>query len=115
MAIFHIAHAADWRDALAAGQYAVSTRGATLSQVGFIHASHAHQVEATGAAFYADDPEPLCVLEIDTDAAIAAGVDLIEEDGGEGEFFPHIYGAIDPAWVTHVWPARCDGDQFVWG
>ncbi|WP_061960765.1 DUF952 domain-containing protein [Demequina flava] len=115
MSIYHLAHVADWTAAVNDGRYTVSTRGADLAQVGFIHASHAHQVSTVAEFLYADDPEELCVLEVDTEAAIAAGVELIEEDGGEGEFFPHIYGAIDPNWVTRVWPARFADGRFIWG
>lgn len=30
------------------------------------------------------------------------------EDGGDGTLYPHVYGPIDPAWVTEVRPARFD-------
>lgn len=37
--IWHLAHRDDWEQACSAGAYRMSTRGATLDQVGFIHAS----------------------------------------------------------------------------
>ena len=42
--IYHIALAADWEQALRDGRYTISTRGLTLAEQGFIHASGAHQV-----------------------------------------------------------------------
>ena len=39
MAIFHVATRAEWEAADAVGSYQMSTKGATLDQVGFIHAS----------------------------------------------------------------------------
>jgi uncharacterized protein (DUF952 family) len=38
---------------------------------------------------------------------------VVEEDGGTGELFPHVYGPIDPAWVVDVLPAGFDeGGRF---
>jgi membrane protein insertase Oxa1/YidC/SpoIIIJ len=54
-----LALADEWRTAKACGEYRRSTRGLSLEQVGFIHASGAHQVEATYGRFYADAPEVL--------------------------------------------------------
>ena len=51
--IFHIAEADKWRAALAAGEYRWSTLDRTLEEEGFIHASEAHQWEATLERFYA--------------------------------------------------------------
>jgi uncharacterized protein (DUF952 family) len=99
MRIFHIATLADWEAAQAAGAYTTSTRGVTLEEEGFIHASRADQWEGVRAAFYADVTEPLVLLEIDTDLL---GVPVVEESPAPGvdETFPHVYGAIDPAAVV---------------
>jgi glutathione S-transferase len=105
MTIFHIAHRADWDAALAAGEYRVSTRGLTLDQVGFIHASSADQLSGVAGQFYRDDPEALVVLEID-DAALGDAVRW--EDAGEGELFPHIFRALHPTDVTAIVPAEFD-------
>ena len=43
MILHHLALVADWNAARMVGDYRVSTRGLTLEQVGYIHASHAHQ------------------------------------------------------------------------
>jgi len=105
MTIFHIAHRADWDAALVAGEYRISTRGLTLDQVGFIHASSADQLASVAELFYRDDPESLVVLEID-DSALDDAVRW--EDAGSGELFPHIYRALHPADVTAIVPAHFD-------
>lgn len=66
-------------------------------------------------ALHADDPSELCVLVIDEELVRADNVEVIEEDGGQGELFPHIYGSIRPAWVTDVRVAGFDADgTFRW-
>ncbi|WP_062076748.1 DUF952 domain-containing protein [Demequina globuliformis] len=114
MAIYHLALVRDWEAAVAAGEYRVSTLGRSFDEVGFIHAGHAHQVAGVAEAFYAGVTEPLCVLTVDVETALASGAELIEEDGGEGQLYPHIYAAIDPAWVTEVRPAGFERGRFVW-
>jgi uncharacterized protein (DUF952 family) len=101
MRIFHIATVADWEAAQASGAYTTSTRGVTLEQEGFIHASRADQWQAVRAAFYADVTEPLVLLEIDTDLLDAPVVDEPPAPGID-ETFPHVYGAIAPAAVVEV-------------
>ncbi len=49
--IYHIAAAADWERAVRDGQYTMSTRGLTLAEQGFIHASTAGQVALVANAF----------------------------------------------------------------
>lgn len=98
MTIYHLAHASEWDAARASGEYLTSSRGVTLEQVGFIHASTAEQLRGVAEAFYADDPEPLVVLSIDETAV----PDLRWEDIGEGRVFPHLYGPIVPTYVTGV-------------
>ena len=101
MRIFHIATLADWEAAQASGAYTTSTRGVSLAEEGYIHASHAHQWEGVRAAFYADVAEPLVLLEIDTDRL---GVPVVEEPPAPGvdELFPHVYGAVSPDAVVGV-------------
>jgi glutathione S-transferase len=62
--IYHIATAADWARAVRDGQYTMSTRGLTLAEQGFIHASTAEQVAVVANAFYRDVPD-LLLLVID--------------------------------------------------
>ncbi len=109
--IFHIAHRSDWDSAVVSGDYRVSSRGRTIDDEGFIHASTAEQLSATAIRFYADDPEPLVVLGVDEDRIAASGVELRWEGGSE--LFPHIYGAIVPQWVTAVHDAAFVYGRFV--
>ncbi len=76
------------------GEYRCSTRGATLDQVGFIHASTAAQLPAVANAFYNDATEPLVVLVLDDEAIRSSGTPVRYEDGGDGQLYPHIYGPI---------------------
>lgn len=89
--IYHLALANEWRDAKARGVYERSTRGQSLQQVGFIHASGADQVEATYGRFYADAAEVL-LLTIDPRRLTAAV--RWEPAPDTGERFPHIHGPL---------------------
>ena len=115
MTIWHLALESDWTAAVAAGSYRVSTRGLTLDQVGFIHGATHEQVAGVAARFYGDVTEPLLLLEIDADAVRASGTEVVLEDGGNGELFPHIYGPIDTAWVREATPARIKNGTLVVG
>jgi glutathione S-transferase len=89
--IYHLALADEWRTAKACGEYRRSTRGLSLEQVGFIHASGAHQVEATFRRFYAD-AEAVVLLTLDPGGLDAP---LRWEAAPEcDELFPHIYGPL---------------------
>jgi len=110
MAIFHVTTRADWEAAEAVGSYQMSTKGATLDGVGFIHASSAEQLPRVAAFLYAGTDEQLVVLELDDDGIRGSGIRIPWEDGGDGELFPHIYGAIDPRFVTAAHPAEFDAD-----
>lgn len=100
--VFHIASEADWAAALETGSYTTSTRGRTLDEEGFIHASRAEQWRAVRDRFHGDATEPLLLLEIDTDLL---DVPLVEEEvPGTGETFPHLYGPLGTAAVVRVVP-----------
>lgn len=115
MTIWHLALESDWTAAVAAGSYRVSTRGLTVDEVGFIHASTREQVAGVAALFYSDVTEPLRLLAIDADAVGASGTEVVWEDGGNGEMFPHVYGPIDIAWVREATPARIANGLLVVG
>ena len=108
MEILHVAHREDWEAALASGSYRVSTRGASLDDVGFIHASYRDQLQAVAEFVYAGDEAALCVLVLDPDRIQAVGTRVVDEDGGDGELYPHVYGPIEPGFVTAVLPAAFD-------
>ena len=113
MQLLHIAHRSDWEEGCRAGAYTTSTRGATLAEVEFIHAATADQVDGVAHTFYRDDPAELVVLVIDADAVRAAGTEIRHEDGGDGTSFPHIYGPLEPTWITEVRAARFTGGRFI--
>ena len=101
--IFHLALASEWAQAQATGSYTTSTRGRTLAEEGFIHASRADQWTGVRDRFYADVTEPLVLLQIDTDLL---DVPVVEEPPAPGvpETFPHIYGRLSPAAVVRATP-----------
>jgi uncharacterized protein (DUF952 family) len=101
--IYHLATASDWERAQQKGEYTTSTRGVTLEQEGFIHASRADQWEGVRDRYYADVDEPLLLLEIDTDLL---DVPWVEEPPAPdvSEIYPHVYGALKPAAVVGVTP-----------
>lgn len=99
--IFHIATVADWDEACRQGRYTTSTRGRTLAEEGFIHASRGDQWQTVHQRYYADVTEPLVLLVIDTERL---DVPVVEEAVPGGETFPHLYGALDPAAVVEVVP-----------
>lgn len=111
--IFHIAELDDWETALATGEYQQSTRNRSLSDVGFIHCSHAHQVEGVANAFYRD-AGPLVLLEIDV-SRLASRV-VREESVGSTETFPHLYGPLPTSAVVAATPlARGEDGRVVFG
>lgn len=92
--LYHLALEEDWQQARRDGVYSRSTRGMSLEEVGFLHASWSHQVEPTWQRFYGDGPE-LRLLVIDSTRLEAAGIPVREEPApGSGERFPHLFGAL---------------------
>lgn len=102
--LYHLALAADWTQALAAGEYRVSTLGRTVDDVGFIHTSFAHQVRGVADRIYAEVTDPLLLLQID-ESLLTAGW-RIDPVPGSVEGFPHVYGPIAVAAVVSARPAR---------
>jgi uncharacterized protein (DUF952 family) len=103
MLVYHVATAADWASARQTGRYTTSTRGRTLEQEGFVHASRADQWRGVHARFYADVQEPLVLLEIDTTLLGCPVVEEPSEPGGT-ETFPHLYGPVPVDAVLRVVP-----------
>ena len=108
--IYHIAALTDWEDALSSGEYRIATRGERLEDVGFIHASFAHQVERSGAVHYGDASEALVVLVIDP-TRLTSPVKVENLDGGSEEL-PHIYGPLPTSAVVDVLPVVVQEGQF---
>ena len=106
--LFHIALPNDWERGRRDGIYAMSTRGVTLADEGFVHCSRRDQVAATANRFYHDLDE-LVLLTIDE---AALDVPVRDEDlYGTGEAFPHVYGPIPVAAVVDArpWIRAADG------
>jgi uncharacterized protein (DUF952 family) len=101
MTIYHIAVERDWACAAQTGEYRVSTRGKTLDEQGFIHASDAHQVAGVANVIYRQD-DGLVVLEIDV-ARLRSEV-RYEGVPDSSELFPHIYGPINVDAVLAILP-----------
>ena len=107
--IHHLALPDDWAAAFATGEYAMSTRGVTLEQEGFIHCSTRDQVEATANRFYGD-VEQLVVLTIDP-RAVPSPIRFEPPVPGSDVLFPHIYGPLPIAAVRDAtfWIRGADG------
>jgi uncharacterized protein (DUF952 family) len=105
--IYHIARVVDWVAGVEAGAYTVSTRGRTLAEEGFLHASTAAQVAGVANAFYAGAGD-LVVLAID-EGLLSAQV-RYEEVPGAAEPYPHIYGPLNPDAVVATYPLEAGAD-----
>ena len=110
--LLHLALADEWAQALPVGSYDRSTRGMSLGEVGFVHCSYPHQVEAVAARFYDDllDDRDVILLVLHLDPE-RLDVNVVEEDlEGAGELFPHVYGPIPVEAVVRTEPmVRVDG------
>jgi len=111
--LFHAALPGDWAAAQASGLYEISTRGRTLAEEGFVHASYENQVERVVNAFY-DDLDELVLLVIDRDALNVEVVDESPTGDPADEHFPHVYGPVAVAAVGEVrtW-SRAPGEPWV--
>ena len=104
--LYHLALREEWQQACAEGIYRRSTRGLSLEQVGFIHASTAGQLPATFQRFYADAAAVL-LLTIDPLRLTRAGVEVRWESAPQGgELFPHLYGPLPLEAVVMAEPYR---------
>lgn len=95
--IYHIAFAADWDRAVAVGEYRISTRGATLEDHGYIHASQADQVAPVANAVYRDARD-LIILTIDPE--LVRSEIRYEKMPDADDPFPHIYGPLNTGAVV---------------
>ena len=103
--LFHVALAADWQQALVAGEYRVSTRGRSLAEEGFLHMSYAAQWPGVLDAYYRDLAEPLVLLEVDPDRVRSPVVVEPPPGAPEGaEAYPHVYGPLPVEAVVAVHP-----------
>lgn len=109
--IYHIAAVADWAQARRDGQYAMSTRGRTLAEEGFIHTSTAAQVALVANAFYRDARD-LVLLVIDP-GRVTQEI-RYEHVPGQDLPYPHIYGPlnVDAVVATRPFEPGPDGTFF---
>lgn len=113
-AVWHLAEAEHWERARTSrdGSYRRSTRGATLEEVGFIHASYPEQLPGVVKLHYQRVTEPLVVLEIDPALLAEAGVEVRLEPGDPTDpgspLFPHLHGPLPVAAVTRARPASVE-------
>lgn len=106
--IYHIAIASDWAQAQCDGEYTTSSRGRTLEEEGFIHASTAEWVAPVANLFYKGLPD-LLVLVIDTDRV---GPEVRYEQVADfGASFPHIYGPLNLDAVVDTRPLAAGPDS----
>jgi uncharacterized protein (DUF952 family) len=107
VAIYHIAFRCDWEKAIEHGEYRISTRGRTLDEQGFIHASDAHQVALVANFLYRPDEE-LIVLVIEPERLHAQVRYEYVPDSADP--FPHIYGPINADAVVATQALEFDAD-----
>ncbi len=105
--VLHLAHVDEWAAALRTGWFDRSTRGESLAEVGFIHASTSGQIRHTARTFYLDDPDPLLLLVVDVAQTESAGSALRWEPA-TGSRYPHVYGPIPVAAVVAAVPVAFD-------
>ena len=107
-AIYKICPAPAWREAECAGTYAGSADDA---RDGFVHFSTAEQLAGTLDKHYRGQTD-LLLIAVDTDTL---GASLRWEPSRNGDLFPHLYGALDPATVVavHDLPACADGTHAI--
>lgn len=109
---WHLAELVHWEAAVREGSYERSTLGATLQQVGYLHAAYPEQLPAVVRAHYARCADPLVVLEIDPARLREHGVEVRLEHADPADEtsgrYPHVYGPLPLSSVTRTRPAAVD-------
>lgn len=115
--IWHLTTRADWESALDTGSYTRSTRGHSLPEVGFIHASYPHQLADIAELLYTDGLDELVVLDLDFHALEAVGSMVVLEPGDPSDpdsaHYPHIYGPVPVSAVRRVLAGFAADGSFV--
>lgn len=104
--IFHLAEPSDW--AGSASEY----RTASLDEEGFIHCATAAQLDGVAHRFFPDHND-LVLLTIDPDSLDDA-VLVYEDSHGDGEEFPHVYGALPHGAVIGTGPYLRHLEEGLW-
>ncbi len=117
--IYHIVPLSEVRPGVREGGYTP----ARFVEDGFIHcAAGRDTVLAVANDYYASAPEPVMLLEIDTDRLIAAWrfEPAAPLDGGGtahleiASEFPHVYGALNLAAIVGIGTLVPGGNSFGW-
>lgn len=101
MRILHAALPEDWSAAHDSGSYDVSTRGVTIAEADFVHASTAAQLPGVLQRYYADVPA-VDLLVLDVERLEHEGATIRWEDGADDGPYPHVYGVIPTVAVAEV-------------
>ena len=103
MRILHAALPDDWARARENGSYDTSTRGVTLAEADFVHASTAAQLPGVLARFYLDLPAvDLLVIDVARLEHEGATVRWEPVEGAHDGPYPHIYGVVPTVAVVEV-------------
>ena len=90
--LYHLTFAADWAASRPSGLHAMSGRGMTLEQQGFVHLCFADQVPGVVSRYWQEPTAPVVLLTVDPDLLPHAVV--LENTSGGAERFPHFYGPL---------------------
>lgn len=104
--IFHLAEPADW--ARGTDEY----RTPSLEEEGFIHCSTAGQIGGVASRLYMDHND-LILLTVDPDALDDESL-VYEDLHGEGEEYPHVYGALPHSAVIATGPYLGHLEEGMW-
>lgn len=102
---FHLTTQQAWQEAQVVGSYSLSTKGKTLEEVGFLHASFADQLDQVAQSVFAGSTEALVVLHLDIEKLENSGITVKVEAASNGQLYPHVYAAIPCHLVDKVVPA----------
>lgn len=103
MRILHAAVPADWSFARDSGSYDVSTRGVSLAEAGFVHASTVAQLPGVLDRFYADLPAvDLLVIDVQRLEREGASVQWEAVEGADDGPYPHVYGVVPTVAVVQA-------------
>lgn len=94
MLIYHIVLSEDWERQIDEPVYSAES----LETEGFIHCSHAEQLDGVLQRYYSEESRVL-IMTIDSDRLTSK---LIEEPSTGGEIYPHIYGPIDREAIVSI-------------
>lgn len=115
MRILHVALPVDWTTARESGSYDVSTRGVTLAEADFVHASTAAQLPGVLRRYYTDVPAvDLLVVDVDRLEHEGATVRWEQVDGADDGPYPHVYGLIPAVAVADVVRVAHEPGQAWW-